>query len=89
MLALALRWGMFFKLSEYLIQLSTFAFGFLAVLVALGVSALYSRSGSVIVLVLDGVISGSFFTLPLSALKYAADPNDALPAITYFFDGKS
>ena len=78
--------GMFFKLNEYLIQLSTFGFGFLAVAVALGVSALYSRSG-VIVLVLGGVISGSLFTSLLSVLKYAADPNDALPAITYFLMG--
>ena len=79
--------GMFFKFNEYLIQLSTFGFGFLAVVVALGVSALYSRSGSVIVLVLGGVISGSLFTSLLSVLKYAADPNDALPAITYFLMG--
>ena len=79
--------GMFFKFNEYLIQLSTFGFGFLAVAVALGVSALYSRSGSVIVLVLGGVISGSLFTSLLSMLKYAADPSDALPAITYFLMG--
>lgn len=79
--------GMFFGLSEHFIQLSTFAFGFLAVLVALGVSVLYSRSGSVIVLVLGGVISGSLFTSLLSVLKYAADPNDTLPAITYFLMG--
>ncbi|WP_298793329.1 iron ABC transporter permease [uncultured Campylobacter sp.] len=79
--------GMFFKLNEYLIQLSTFGFGFLAVAVALGISALYSRSGSVIVLVLGGVISGSLFTSLLSVLKYAADPSDALPAITYFLMG--
>ena len=79
--------GMFFKLNEYLIQLSTFGFGFLAVAVALGISALYSRSGSVIVLVLGGVISGSLFTSRLSVLKYAADPSDALPAITYFLMG--
>ncbi|WP_297945162.1 iron ABC transporter permease [uncultured Campylobacter sp.] len=79
--------GMFFRLNEYLIQLSTFGFGFLAVAVALGVSALYSRSGSIIVLVLGGVISGSLFTSLLSVLKYAADPNDALPAITYFLMG--
>ena len=79
--------GMFFKFNEYLIQLSTFGFGFLAVAVALGVSALYSRSGSVIVLVLGGVISGSLFTSLLSVLKYAADTSDALPAITYFLMG--
>ena len=79
--------GMFFKFNEYLIQLSTFGFGFLAVAVALGVSALHSRGGSVIVLVLGGIISGSLFTSLLSVLKYAADPNDALPAITYFLMG--
>lgn len=79
--------GMFFGLSEALIQLSTFAFGFAAVVCALVVSALYSRSGSVIVLVLGGVISGSLFTSLLSVLKYAADPNDTLPAITYFLMG--
>jgi len=39
------------------------------------------------VLVLGGVISGSLFTSLLSVLKHA-DPNDALPAITYFFDGQ-
>ena len=79
--------GMFFGLNETLIQLSTFAFGFAALVCALAVSALYSRSGSVIVLVLGGVISGSLFTSLLSVLKYAADPNDTLPAITYFLMG--
>ncbi|WP_103593416.1 FecCD family ABC transporter permease [Campylobacter concisus] len=79
--------GMFFGLNEYLIQLSTFAFGFIAVLTALSISAFYSRSGSIIVLVLGGVISGSLFTSLLSTLKYAADPNDSLPAITYFLMG--
>ena len=79
--------GMFFGLNEYLIQLSTFVFGFIAVLTALSISAFYSRSGSIIVLVLGGVISGSLFTSLLSALKYAADPNDSLPAITYFLMG--
>ena len=79
--------GMFFKFNEYLIQLSTFGFGLLAVAAALGVSALYLRRGIVIVLVLGGVISGSLFTSLLSVLKYAADPNDALPAITYFLMG--
>lgn len=79
--------GMYFGLNEYLIQLSTFGFSFLAVAVALGVSALYSRGGSIIVLVLGGVISGALFYSLLSVLKYAADPNDTLPAITYFLMG--
>lgn len=79
--------GMFFRLSDVLVQFSTFAFGFLAVIFSLLISALYSRSGSVIVLVLGGVISGSLFSSLLSVLKYAADPNDSLPSITYFLMG--
>lgn len=79
--------GMFFRLNEFLIQLSTFIFGFLAVIVALLISALYSRGSNIIMLVLGGVISGSLFTSLLSVLKYAADPNDTLPSITYFLMG--
>lgn len=69
--------GMFFRLSDVLVQLSTFAFGFLAVIFSLLISALYSRQGSVIVLVLGGVISGSLFSSLLSVLKYAADRQPA------------
>lgn len=79
--------GMFLKFNDVLIQLSTFFFGFLAVIIAVLISALYSRAGSIVVLVLGGVISGSLFTSLLSVLKYAADPNDTLPSITYFLMG--
>lgn len=40
-----------------------------------------------IMLVLGGVISSSLFSSFLAVLKYIADPNETLPAITYFLMG--
>lgn len=79
--------AMFFKLSDIFVQASTFFFGFLAVVVALLIAGIFRRGDSIILLVLGGVISSSLFTSLLSILKYAADPNDTLPAITYFLMG--
>lgn len=79
--------AMFFRLDAIFIQLSTFLFGFLAVLVALLIAGIYERGRGVILLVLGGVISSSLFSSLLSVLKYAADPNDTLPSITYFLMG--
>lgn len=79
--------GMYLGLSSSFIQLLTFVFGFIAVVVALAVAALYSYGTSVIILVLGGVISGSLFTSLLSVLKYSADPSNTLPSITYFLMG--
>lgn len=79
--------GMVLGFSGVFIQISTFVFGFCAVLVALSISVLYSNSRSIIVLVLGGIISGSLFTSLLSVLKYIADPTDVLPNITYFLMG--
>lgn len=79
--------GMFLRLSDTMVQLSTFCFGFLAVVLSLLICAMYSRAANVIVLVFGGVISGSLFTSLLLVLKYAADPNNTLPAITYFLMG--
>lgn len=63
----------------------TFVFGFLAVIVA-GIIA-YFGGANMIMLVLGGVISTSLFGSLLAILKYAADPNETLPAITYFLMG--
>ena len=70
------------------VQLFSFSFGFVAVLVALGVAKIYGRSGSqTILLVLGGVISSSLFSALLSVVKYAADPYNKLPAIVYWLMG--
>ncbi|QIR75725.1 iron ABC transporter permease [Sulfurospirillum diekertiae] len=70
------------------VQLFSFVFGFVAVLVALGVAKIYGRSGSqTILLVLGGVISSSLFSALLSTVKYVADPYNKLPTIVYWLMG--
>lgn len=79
--------GMVLGFSWFFINISTFIFGFLAVIFALFISYIYTDARNMIVLVLGGIISSSLFSALLSILKYAADPYDALPAITYWLMG--
>lgn len=70
------------------VQLFAFTFGFVAVLVALGVAKVYGRNGSqTILLVLGGVISSSLFSALLSVVKFLADPYNKLPTIVYWLMG--
>lgn len=78
--------GMVLSKSWAMVQFSTLLFGFAAVGVAVGITRAY-RINSVIMLVLGGIISGSFFTALLSIVKYAADPANQLPAIVYWLMG--
>ena len=78
--------GMVLSKSWAMVQFSTLLFGFAAVGVAVGITKAY-RINSVIMLVLGGIISGSFFTALLSIVKYAADPTNQLPAIVYWLMG--
>lgn len=80
-LGMVLGWNWFF------INLSTFIFGMLAVLLALSISFIYSSAKNMIILVLGGIISSSLFSALLSIVKYTADPYNTLPAITYWLMG--
>ena len=75
----------FFK-SWLAVQVSTFVFGFLAVLISVGMARMY-KGNTVLLLVLGGVISGALFTSLLSIIKYVADPYNQLPAITQWLMG--
>ena len=79
--------GMILGLNWFLINLSTFIFGILAVFFAITISFIYSSSRNIIILVLGGIISSSLFSALLSIIKYGADTNDVLPAITYWLMG--
>jgi len=80
--------GIMISESWFGVQLFSFAFGFVAVLVALGVAKIYGKSGSqTILLVLGGVISSSLFSALLSTVKYVADPYNKLPTIVYWLMG--
>jgi iron complex transport system permease protein len=71
------------------VQLSALLFGLLAVgLVFLVTSSASGRSGpGLIMVVLAGMVISSLFSALVSLVKYAADPNDILPVITFWLMG--
>lgn len=80
--ALALLWGA----GPATVQLLAFAFG----VVGVGVTWLLARSvrsPSILMLILSGVVVAAFFGALLGAVKYVADPDSRLPAITYWLLG--
>ncbi|BBB89806.1 MAG TPA: iron ABC transporter permease [Methylomusa anaerophila] len=80
--------GILLSFNPVAIQLTAFAFGLLAVLVTYIVAIWFSRRGeSILVMILTGVIVGTLFTSFVSLVKYVADPNNTLPAITYWLMG--
>lgn len=70
----------------FFVQLMAFGGGVIAVLTALSIARVYNGD-RLLMLILGGIISGAFFTALLSLIKYAADPNDELPTITYWLMG--
>lgn len=50
-------------------------------------TGLGKRSDPVLVMVLAGIIIGTLFTAFVSLVKFVADPNNALPAITFWLMG--
>lgn len=78
--------GMLLSRGWFGVQLYCFAGGLLAVGIAIGIARLY-RGDKLLMLILGGIISGSFFTSVLSIVKYLADPYDQLPAIVYWLMG--
>lgn len=78
--------GMLLELPWVAVQGLAFAGGVLAVLLAV-VMAGRGQGDRLLLLVLGGVISTALFTALLSGVKYVADPNNQLPAITYWLMG--
>jgi iron complex transport system permease protein len=72
--------------SAWMIQGSAFLFGSLAVGLSWALGRMY-RAAPTLVLVLAGVIVGTFFSSLLSLIKYVADPYDKLPVIVYWLMG--
>jgi iron complex transport system permease protein len=78
--------GIYFNFGVVGIQLSSFAFG----LVAVGLAYLVGgriRHDPILALVLSGILIGTIFSSSTSLLKFMADPYEKLPAITYWLLG--
>ncbi len=78
--------GILFMLDQLSIQILAFAFAMLAVGLAYGINSIYKRS-STLILVLCGIIVGSFFSSLVSLMKYVSDPNTTLAAIVFWLLG--
>lgn len=78
--------ALLFAGDPWLVQISAFFFGLLAVFLSFFGSRLYKTS-PLLVLTLMGILIGSFFSSLTSLLKYVADPLDTLPAITFWLLG--
>ena len=75
-----------FMLSDFFIPISAFFFGFLAILITMGV-AKAGGGKNVLSLVLGGIVTSAFFASLISLAKYTADPNENLPTIVYWLLG--
>ncbi len=72
--------------SYLFIQLMAFAFGLLAIFIAISMGKASKGTGT-LVFVLSGIIVGSIFMALTSLAKYVADPYDQLPAIVFWLMG--
>lgn len=79
--------AMVLRLNELGIESVCFIGGILAMLLSLGLNAVYSRGKSTLMLILCGMIVSSIFGAGLSLLKLQADPYNTLPSIVYWLMG--
>lgn len=68
------------------IQILSFVFGIVAVLITFFLSHIY-KSTPVLMLVLAGTVVSAFFQALLSIIKFTADGDEKLPAITFWLMG--
>jgi iron complex transport system permease protein len=68
------------------LQLLAFGFGLLGVALTYMLARVH-KTTPVLMLVLSGIVVAAFFSALLSGIKFVADPEDKLPAITYWLLG--
>lgn len=78
--------GLVFELSAIGIQLCAFVMGLLAVTITYFLAHLY-KSTPILMLVLSGTVVSAFFQAMLSLVKFVADDEEKLPAITFWLMG--
>ena len=72
--------------NSVVVQLSALGFGLLSLAITCLVSKMNGRS-SIIMVVLSGMVVSSIFQALVSLVKYTADTEEKLPAITYWLMG--
>lgn len=79
--------GLFFRQNLLVVQLLAMLSGFLAVAITYLVSRHQGRITSMTSMVLAGIVVSSMFSSLVSLIKYMADTESQLPAITYWLLG--
>lgn len=74
------------RLPYFIVQINAFVFGILVVSLAYFIGT-RAKFGHEISLILAGTMLGSLASSLITVLKYLADPNDILPAITFWLMG--
>ena len=75
--------GILIAEDSYLVLLLAFSFGILSMLIVFFIARVKGVANR-LTLVLAGIVSSSFFLALVSFVKFLADPDDKLPAITYW-----
>lgn len=78
--------AIFLGLNKFGVSLSAFFFGLITVFIVWAISTRV-RLNPTLGLILTGIMIGSIFSAGLSYIKLVADPNNELPAITYWLMG--
>jgi iron complex transport system permease protein len=78
--------GMLFGKTILAAQIGAFVAGIAAVTFTIALAGLF-RGNRLIMLLIGGIVSSSFFTSLISVLKYTADSKNELPAIVYWLMG--
>lgn len=72
----------------YQVQLVSFAFGLIAVILTYSISSVISKGeNTTLTLVLTGMVISTLFSSFISITKFVADPNSKLPEITFWLMG--
>ncbi|KNZ40368.1 FecCD family ABC transporter permease [Acetobacterium bakii] len=80
--------GLLIGMASWKVEVMAFAFGIIAVMSTYFLSSAARRSSqNTLVLILSGMVIGTLFKSFISCVKYLADPNDALQAITFWLMG--
>jgi iron complex transport system permease protein len=79
--------GIFLALPVAGIEATAFAGGLVAVLAVYGIAAAIPGRDPILVLVLSGVVIGALMGSGVALLKFLADPENQLPAITFWLLG--
>ncbi|MDO5707665.1 MAG: iron ABC transporter permease [Andreesenia angusta] len=80
--------GILLSFNQISIQIISFSFGLIAVFLTYFISSRFGRStDTIFLLILGGMLVGSLFQAFISLTKYVADPDEKLPAITFWLMG--